>query len=71
MSAFKRSKLAVKISFRVTEEEDAMLKQRAADAGKDVVDVIREALDAYFTAGGVADRANSDRAGSPGRRRRT
>jgi len=48
MSAFKRSRLTVKISFRVTDEENQSLQAKADAAGVDKVDIIREALDAYF-----------------------
>jgi hypothetical protein len=47
MAAFAREPLSVKISFRVTEREHQLLKSMAGDG--DVVDVIRNALDAYLT----------------------
>jgi hypothetical protein len=46
MAAFAREPLSVKISFRVTEREHQLLKSMAGDG--DVVDVIRNALDAYL-----------------------
>ena len=55
MSAFKRSRLSVTISFRVTKEEHALLKEKAAERGIDLVDVIREALDRYFAARNKTD----------------